>query len=211
MKTRCTAATAATSALLLLLSACASAPGAGSAADAPPGFSLGSLDPGLPEGDVIAQGTVLDRAGDAQLCLGAIAESNPPQCSGIPLVDWSWDGVDGSESSGDATWGAYAVQGTYDNATFTVTSPPVSLALYDPMAPVDPTGGVAGTADEATLDALAQELPARLGADLLSAVPRDGRLWAYVVWDDGTWQRAADDDFGAGVVIIQSALRPVAG
>jgi len=28
-----------------------------------------------------------------------------------------------------------------------------------------------------------------------------------VVWDDGTWQDAADEEFGDDVVVIRSALR----
>jgi len=30
-----------------------------------------------------------------------------------------------------------------------------------------------------------------------------------VIWDDGTLQEAADADFGDGVVIVQSALKPL--
>ena len=77
-----------------LLSGCATPPhsGAGGAAG-----SLGSLWPAPPEGEVVGQGTVMDVGGEVELCLGAVAESYPPQCSGIPLTDWSWDGVDGCE------------------------------------------------------------------------------------------------------------------
>ncbi len=156
-------------------------------------------------------GTVMDVGGSVELCLGPVAESYPPQCSGLPVQGWTWDGVEGSESSGDTTWGAYAVQGTYDGESFTVTRPPIMLALYDPMMIEDPTGGVPGTADEATLLRIQEELPAALGSSYLSSSPQDGRLWVDVVWDDGTWQRAADDDFGADVVVIRSALRETAG
>lgn len=195
----------------LVLSACATSTGGspGPAADAPSGYSLGSLSPAPPEGEVVAQGTVMDVSGTVELCLGAIAESYPPQCSGIPLNGWSWEGVDGSESSGEVRWGAYAVQGTYDGTSFTATRPPVMLALYDPMKPTDPTGGTPGKSDEKTLLAIQEQLPGRLGAAYFSSAPQDGRLWVQVLWDDGTWQKAADDDFGDDVVVIQSALRPV--
>ena len=73
---------------------------------------------------MVAQGTVMDVGGDVELCLGPVAESYPPQCSGVPLANWSWGGVDGSETSGDVTWGAYAAQGTYDGEEFAVTQPP---------------------------------------------------------------------------------------
>ena len=181
------------------------------ASDAPPGSSLGSLWPAPPEGEVAAQGTVMDVGGDVELCLGPVAESYPPQCSGIPLTNWSWDGVEGSESSGDVTWGAYALQGTYDGEEFAVTQPPIMLALYDPMPFPDPTNGEAGTGDETTLLEIQEELPDLLGDAYLSSYPENGWLWVDVVWDDGTWQDAADDDYGEGVVVIRSAMRPVDG
>ncbi|KQZ84175.1 hypothetical protein ASD56_09190 [Microbacterium sp. Root166] len=199
---------------VLALSGCATPAGSGapsSAADAPPGASLGSLSPAPPEGEVIAQGTVMDVAGTVELCLGPIMESYPPQCSGIPVTNWTWDGVDGSETSGDVTWGAYAVQGTYDGDAFSVTQPPIMLALYDPMMIEDPTGGEPGAGDEGTLLAIQEELPDSLGDAYLGSYPDNGWLRVDVVWDDGTWQDAADDDYGDDVVIITPALRPIEG
>jgi hypothetical protein len=175
------------------------------------GASLGSLWPAPPQGDVIAQGTVMDVGGEAELCLGPIAESYPPQCSGIPIAGWTWEGVDGSESSGDTTWGAYAVQGTYDGEEFTVSQPPVMLALYDPMMQDDPTGGEPGQGDEATLAEIQDELPEILQEAYLGSSVENGWLFIDVVWDDGTWQKAADDDYGDDTVIVRSAMRPVDG
>ncbi|SBS70929.1 hypothetical protein [uncultured Microbacterium sp.] len=198
-------------AALLSMSACAtSSPSAGSS-DAPVGHSLGSLWPAPPEGEVVGQGTVMDVDGTAELCVGAVMESYPPQCDGIPLKGWSWDGVDGSEAEGDVRWGTYAVQGTYDGEVLTVTQPPIMLALYDPMMPEDPTGGKAGAGEEAELLEIQEALPDLLGAEYLSSYPENGWLWVDVVWDDGTWQKAADDDYGKGVVVVRSALRELAG
>lgn len=197
---------------VIALSGCATPSGAGgapAASDAPPGASLGSLWPAPPEGEVIAQGTVMDIDGQVELCLGPVAESYPPQCSGIPVDNWTWDGIDGAESSGDTTWGAYAVQGTYDGKEFTVTQPPIMLALYDPMVPEDPTGGEPGDGDEETLLAIQEDLPQALDDAYLGSYPQDGWLWVDVVWDDGTWQQAADADYGEDVVVIRSAMRPV--
>ena len=192
----------------LLLAACATP--SGSAPSGPPaGDRLGAVAPSPPDGEVIGQGTVLDAGGDAELCMGAVAESYPPQCSGIPLENWSWDGVEGSEQSGDVRWGAYAVQGMYNGTSFQVTQPPILLALYDPMVPDDPYGGEPGNADEATLTGIQDDLPGRLRAAYLSSWPEDGRLRVQVIWDDGAWQRAADEEFGEGVVVVESALRPV--
>ncbi|SIT74226.1 hypothetical protein SAMN05880545_1322 [Microbacterium sp. RU33B] len=197
----------------LALSACATPPSSAPlpdppASDAAPGDSLGSLRPAPPEGEVMAQGTVMDVAGDVELCLGAIRESFPPQCDGIPLAGWSWNGVDGSETSGDVRWGAYALQGEYDGEAFTVTQPPIMLALYDPM-PIPSEPQEPGVTDEDVLLAIQQELPDRLGGSILTSMAQEGRLVVDVVWDDGTWQKAADEDYGQDVVVIRSALRPV--
>ncbi|MDQ2697611.1 MAG: hypothetical protein M3Y46_02355, partial [Actinomycetota bacterium] len=84
-----TAGTIAAAVVLVAVAGCASAGPSGTPSQAP----LGSVSPVPPEGEVRAVGTVLDAGGDPQLCLGAIAESYPPQCSGIPLEGWTWDGV----------------------------------------------------------------------------------------------------------------------
>ncbi|MFC8682293.1 hypothetical protein ACFT30_12290 [Microbacterium ureisolvens] len=199
---------ATTAAVVVLVAAsCASAP-PGSTSDSP---ALGSVTPVPPEGEVAATGTVLDAAGEVQLCLGAVAESFPPQCSGIPLEGWTWDEVEGAESSGDVTWGAYAVRGTYDGETFTSTQPPIMLALYDPIRPEDPTGGKPGAGDEATLAAIQEELPDKLGESYLSSYPQDGWLWVDVVWDDGSWQEAADAEYGVDTIVIRSAITETGG
>lgn len=194
-----------------LVTACASTPrGAPAGPETPtPAVSLADAVPGLPDGPVRAQGTVLDVDRDVQLCLGAVLESYPPQCSGLPVAGWSWDGVGGAERSGGVAWGAYAVQGTYDGTTFTVTQDPISLALYDPMVPDVVQTPEPGPADEATLVRIQDALPAALGSALLTSSPRDGRLWVQVVWDDGTLQDAADAAYGDGVVTIASALQEV--
>ncbi len=194
-------------AALALLTGCAT-PGTGTAGDAPAGAAT---PPAPPAGEVIAQGTVMDVGGDVELCLAGVAESYPPQCSGLPMTGWSWEGVDGAETAGEVTWGAYAVQGLYDGESFTVTEDPIVLALYDPMAPADPTGGEPGTSDEATLATIQDESIAVFGEDFLSSWTRDGWLWVQVVWDDGSWQRVVDELYGDGVVVIVSALQAVEG
>lgn len=199
---------------LLTLSACAAVPDAppSASSDAPTGHSASAWEPAAPQGEVVGTGTVMDVDGSVEFCLGPIAESYPPQCAGIPLDGWSWDRVDGAESSDSIRWGAYALTGTYDGSVFTVTGEPMLLALYDPVAPDDPTGGETGTATDAELLEIQEELPARLGektSTYLGSYPADGRLWVEVVWDDGTLQKAADDDFGEEVVIIRSALRAI--
>jgi len=199
---------------MLSLSACSAAPGsrAPASSDAPAGQSLGSLMPAPPSGEVVGAGTVMDVGGRVELCLGAVAESYPPQCRGVPLRGWSWDGLEGAERSGDVRWGAYAVTGAFDGATLTMTAPAVLLALYDPPPVPDPSEGRTGETPEARLLAIQNLLPERLGDDgsfYLSSYPDRGHLWVDVVWDDGTLQDAADDEFGADVVYIRSALRVI--
>lgn len=83
-------------------------------------------------------GTVIDTGTEVRLCT-AVLESYPPQCGGgIVLQEWSWDGLEGSESASGTTWGSYAVHGVYDGEVMAVTQPPILLALYDP-APFTPS------------------------------------------------------------------------
>ena len=130
---------------LLVLAACGSEQGStvtDPAGEASAPASSGATMPTSVAADdveVIGVGTVLD-AGRPELCLGPVAESYPPQCSGILVEGWDWRQVRGTfESSGETRWGGYAVTGTYDGTTLTLTQEPVSSALYDPAAPeVDP-------------------------------------------------------------------------
>lgn len=186
--------------------------GCAAGADAAGGDSAAdpfAVPPAPPSGDVLGQGTVLDDGDGAQLCLGPVAESYPPQCGGIALTGWDWDAASGYEESSGVRWGTYAVQGGYDGESLEVHAPPIPLALYDPMRPEDPTGGVPGEASEARLQQIQAELPERIGGDVLTAAAVDGRLWVDVVWDDGTWQAAAESVYGDDVVLVRSALQPV--
>src|SRR5690554_552751 len=158
----------------LLLSGCASTAGPD---DAVVGGGL-QITPGVPpaaiaaDGDVLGQGTVLQLEGEAaSLCLGAVAESYPPQCAGPEIVGWDWAAVDGEESANSVTWGTYAVQGTWDGERFTVTEPPIMLALYDAMSIPDPLRDPAnaGETPEAELMAIQEELPKLGTVDFLSS------------------------------------------
>lgn len=93
----------------------------------------------VPEGPVTTHGlvTVLDDGDGPEMCLGAVAESYPPQCGGPRLEGFDFGDV-GAETASGVTWGSYALVGTFDGTTFTVTDA-TPAALYDPMAeePVD--------------------------------------------------------------------------
>jgi hypothetical protein len=171
-------------------------------------------------GEVLAQGTVLQKDGEAPvLCLGGVADSYPPLCGGPLIVGWDWAAVEQSETASGVTWGSYAVTGTWDATAFTVTRTPVPLSLYDPLAQFDPRldEANAGPSDESTLLRLHEELHAAgyspisftnfSEAPILSDWTENGYLWVSVIYDDGSVQQFFDDRFGAGVVAVQSALR----
>ncbi|GAA0899818.1 hypothetical protein [Virgisporangium aurantiacum] len=56
-----------------------------------------------------------------QLCVAAFT-SNPPQCGGLDIPNWSWDGLP-SETAAATKWGSYVLIGTVDGTTFRLTEP----------------------------------------------------------------------------------------
>lgn len=199
-------AVAASVALLTLLAGCASttAPGASDGTGDVPAPSDAIAAPG----QVIAQATVLQKDDEpAQLCLGAVAESYPPKCSGPEVEGWDWETVDGEESASGVTWGAYAVTGTWDGTVFTAESA-VMLALYDPMPVVDPLTDPANAGDtpEDELLSIQEAITASAPITVLSSVPDNGYLFVTVIYDDGTVQAWADETYGLDTVAVRSAL-----
>jgi hypothetical protein len=201
---------------LLALSGCAGSapPGSG------PTTAPGEFPRPAAAGEVLAQATVLQKDGEEPaLCLGGVAESYPPMCGGPPIRGWDWASAEQSESAAGVTWGSYAVTGTWDATAFTVTQPPVPLSLYDPIARFDPRADEAdpGPSDESTLARLQEELNAAdynpgtfsdwSEAPILASWTGNGYLWVSVIYDDGSVQRFFDDQFGEGIVAVQSALQ----
>lgn len=59
--------------------------------------------------------TVLDDGDGAELCLGGVLTSLPPQCGGPKLIGWHWADWPGAyEEVGDIRWGRFRVVGTFD-------------------------------------------------------------------------------------------------
>jgi hypothetical protein len=165
------------------------------------------------DGAVRGQGTVI-QVGDAEpeLCLGAIAESYPPQCSGPVIEGWDWAAVELQETSGDVTWGAYAVVGLWDGERFELTEQPIPLGLYDPAAQdpdprLDPATPGAGT--EVELQGIQAELLESAAFDQLSSWNENGYLFVTVIYDDGSLQEYVDERFGPDLVAILPALSRV--
>ncbi|MBX3093947.1 MAG: hypothetical protein KF680_05315 [Cryobacterium sp.] len=161
--------------------------------------------------DVVGMGTVL-QIGDAapQLCLGAIMESYPPQCSGVELHGWEWGADDGSETASNVTWGTFAVWGAYDGESLTVADS-VMLALYDPMYVEDPAllPENAGESTDAELNAIGDKIYGEAPFEILYSGPQNGYLFVTVVFDDGTYQEWASNRYGPDVVQVRSALTAV--
>ncbi|MGZ4447784.1 MAG: hypothetical protein ACXVEC_13795 [Nocardioides sp.] len=152
--------------------------------------------------------TVMDTGtGGPVVCLGAVAESYPPQCSGPAVRGWDWAGRQGVfERSGTTRWGSFALAGSFDGTALTVTDA-VPAALYDPAARPDLPGP-----DTGGLDPKRAEVQRRLEADplpgTLSVAEVPGAVQVDVVHDDGSLQAYADATYGAGAVRVVSALVP---
>lgn len=101
-------------------------------------------------GEVVGSGLVMDVGDGPQFCLGPVAESWPPQCSGPPVVGWDWDAVTGRyEEQGDIRWGDFVLHGTFDGSTFTLgavadepSAPEPAPDRSDTACPEPPEGWV---------------------------------------------------------------------
>jgi hypothetical protein len=150
------------------------ASGSGTAADA----SSGEAPRPVPDGEVRTSGLVMviDDGDGPEMCLGAVAESYPPQCGGPALADFDWGDV-GSEEASGVRWGSYALTGTFDGSTFTVTDA-IPAALYDTMAEPEQEPLAAACDDPTTTDtakATPEDLDATLAA--ASALPTYASAW----------------------------------
>lgn len=142
-----------------------------------------------------------------ELCLGAVAESYPPQCGGPAITNWDWDSLDGMfEQQGDVRWGTFAVTGTWDGTAFTV-SDAIPAALYDPM-PQEPPVYPDPSFDysDLALEDIAEELMQVPGVQGAYADTETRHVLVDVTYDDGTYQDYADAQYGDGVVVVTGAL-----
>lgn len=158
----------------------------------------------VPDGEVRTSGlvTVLDPGTGPEMCLGAVAESYPPQCGGPAIEGFEWGDVGFEEASG-VTWGSYALTGTFDGTTFTATDA-IPAALYDAMA--EPQDEPLGAACEtpATTDT-EKTTPEDMDATLAAASALPGYATA---WLTGTTINVAVTEDAAGA---ESALRETWG
>lgn len=202
---------AATLGAALLLAGCAGGPASSPDTPSTDGDIAGIGATIAAPGEVHGQGTVI-QTGDTppQLCLGAVAESFPPQCSGPEMSDWDWDAVEGEQTAGDVTFGAYAVTGTWDGEVFGTTSA-IMLALYDPMPVEDPLldEANAGDTDPAELERIQTEIHESAPFVALGSGIINGYLFVDVIYDDGSIQAYVDETYLPDAVAIRPALRDV--
>ncbi|HTW15692.1 MAG TPA: hypothetical protein VMF51_11215 [Nocardioides sp.] len=195
-------------ALLLTLTACGSGDDEPTAVDpGPQSAAMPSAAP-VPAGPVrtVRLATVLDTGEGAELCLGPVAESFPPQCSGLAITNWDWaeHGQEMFDEQDPVRWGTYAVTGRWDGTAFEVTDT-IPGPLYDAMAPEpSPTPSPAASYSDAELESVAADLRALPGAQ--GAASDGTTVTADVLYDDGTLQAWADEEYGAGVVLVSSLL-----
>jgi hypothetical protein len=193
-------------ACLVLLAACGTTD---SATD-----DTGATKPEMPtavpaaDGPVVGLGLVIDQDSGAELCLGPVAESYPPQCRGLPVDGWDWAEHRGDfDDAGGVRFGTFAVTGGFDGTRVTYEAA-VPGAVYDPMPWPQPTSSAAGDHSAAELEAIGRELQELPGA--LSTMPGDNLVVVDVVHDDGSLQDWADAAYGDGLVFVHSALAPAA-
>ncbi len=151
--------------------------------------------------------TVMDTGDGVELCLGAIAESYPPQCSGPAITNWVWKDYRGTfEQQGSTRWATYAVTGSWDGTSFAVTEA-IMGALWDPMRlepPVLPEPGT--TYSQAELETISEGLSDELPGYQGSYADQEGHVLADVTYDDGTLQAYVDEAYGDNVVVVSGAL-----
>jgi hypothetical protein len=166
-------------------------------------------------GELRGQGTVLqEHPAEPIFCLGIVAASDPPLCSGPVIAGWKWDSVRGSKTTAGVTYGDYQLQGTWDGKIFTLgRTPPRALGLDEyvrgPRDPRrEPVHRGAGTPDQ--LRKIRNELSKDSDPAMLYAIVENGYVVLTVIHDDGKLQKKMDRVYGPKIVAVESALRPAA-
>lgn len=147
------------------------------------------------DGPVMARATVLDEGDVPMLCLGGIAMSLPPQCSGPAVADWDWAEHPDAEPVGGVTWGEYTMVGAWDGTTFT---PSEARETTPQDWPVEDTQELFASRCEEPEGGWVPVDPATTTDDALSAAHRVAeKLPGYAIsWGDQSinphWQETQD-------------------
>ncbi|SDZ55093.1 hypothetical protein SAMN05421684_6580 [Asanoa ishikariensis] len=76
-------------------------------------------------------GAVLENAEHGPQLCRSVGDSLPPQCTGLDIVGWSWDGLD-HEESGGVRWGHFEIVATFDGVRLTLAEPPQPPTVQRP-------------------------------------------------------------------------------
>jgi hypothetical protein len=149
--------------------------------------------------------TVMDTGDSPELCLGPVAESYPPQCSGPAIDGWDWSQHQQMyDSQGGIKWGQFAVSGTWDGTRFGFENA-VPAPIYDAMPEPSPTYATPAVEhSKAELEQISHEVGELPGAQGVYA--DHGHVLVDVTYDDGSFQDWADETYGDGVVVVSSML-----
>jgi hypothetical protein len=178
----------------------------------------GELPPGPTEqqsttataGELVGRGLVRQEGNELpQFCMGGIATSDPPLCTGPPLRGWDWSVADGEVTVANVIYGDFVVHGTWDGTSFTVTRPPRSIASKESWGEPDPRQDPRhpGTGSKARLQQIQREIWEK-ERPVADTRVENGYLFRYVPHDDGSLQKAMDKRYGPGIVVVRSQLRP---
>jgi hypothetical protein len=156
--------------------------------------------------------TVLDDGDGPELCLGGVAESLPPQCSGLAMTGWDWAQHPEHEEAAGVRWGGFAVTGRYDGEVFAVTDA-TPAALYDAMAqePEEPLGtpckevSDAIDASRATPEAMDATLAAAAALPHLAMTWLDGDLINVAVTEDVAGAQTKLRETWGGLLCVSTA------
>jgi hypothetical protein len=179
-----------------------------------------------PAGEVlVGVGTIMQVDGEpAQICLGGVLTSYPPQCGGPVLIGFEgWDSLDHEAASG-RTWGDAWVVGTYDGTSLALTGPPTSEPPAGWVAPTpepldfpqlcdDPAGDVADAAANG-IDLMTQQSDLQVFVEtydgyVLSYVSGGGDVMNVLVSGDAAQAREDFREVYAGPLCVQTSDLPL--
>lgn len=186
----------------------------GCAAEVAPAAGPTSTDSGSvvsSDRKLTGRGTVLQKGDELpRLCLGFVAESYPPQCTGPILRNWDWSAGNDSTTAAGVTWGSYAVTGMWDGSEFTLTDKPLVSSPDSSALPGDRSrADEKGVGSELRLRQIQLEFQSSDGPSVLGSWIEKGYLVLHVIYDDGTLQRDMDGKYGPDMILVQSALSHV--
>ncbi len=161
-------------------------------------------DPVAATGEVVTRyGVTVMDTGTPELCLGPVAESYPPQCSGPALEGWDWVAHSGHyDQQGQIRWGVFVVTGSWDGTTFGVTSAQPGDGYLPTEPELPPPPAEPPSTDE--LERIADRLRELGGAT--GAYAHETQVLVDVPYDDGSLQAWVDAEYDAGVVAVVSSL-----